>query len=363
MVPDDKKAREELSKARVAYLPLDRVFAICKEHKVEEEDARLLLRICRRVGDLIHYEHDPALRDMVILKPDWLATAMSFVLDDEHTRNVGHGLVSFARLGQLWNNPDKPAENRYPARLHPIFLQLMERFDLCYRAAEAGRTDGDGTSLIAQLVPDVRPDSIPGWAATPTGGDEQQVQVCRLADERGQSANAEGLFYQLIVRLHRYSLGRVDYKQSIHWQRGLALDDAYNGRALLEHIGNDVRITVRAPFPVAFLSVLTREVKWLVENFWKGLRCDVTVPCLVPQKGGGPCSGLFEVEKLIENKRRRRPEVPCPICNEWQDIGMLLQNASIARALSGSEIGGELQPVRNTRVQLAAPLPHAFSRT
>lgn len=118
LVLDENKAREELSKARVAYLPLDRVFAICKEHNVEQEDARLLIRICRRVGDLIHFEHDPGLRDIVVLKPDWLATAMSFVLDDEHTRKVGHGLVSFARLGQLWNNPDKPAEDRYPAELH-----------------------------------------------------------------------------------------------------------------------------------------------------------------------------------------------------------------------------------------------------
>ena len=72
-----------LTKLRVAYLPLERVFAICKEHQVEEEDARLLLRISRRVGDLIHFEHDPALREIVVLKPDWLATAMSFVLDDE----------------------------------------------------------------------------------------------------------------------------------------------------------------------------------------------------------------------------------------------------------------------------------------
>lgn len=25
----------------------------------------------------------------------------------------------------------------------------------------------------------------------------------------------------MIVRLHKYSLGRVNYKQTVHWQRGL----------------------------------------------------------------------------------------------------------------------------------------------
>jgi Leucine-rich repeat (LRR) protein len=332
LVLDENEAREELSKARVAYLPLDRVFAICKEHKVEEEDARLLLRISRAVGDLIHYEHDPALRNIVILKPDWLATAMSFVLDDEHTRKVGHGLVSFERLGQLWNNPDKHAEDRYPSTLHPIFVRLMERFDLCYRVAEIGKSEVDGTSLIAQLVPDVRPDPVPGWGVSPVAGDSQQVQICKIVEAaKNQSATAEGIFYQLIVRLHKYSLGRADYDKSVHWQRGLLLQDNYGAKAFLEHIANDIRITVRSPYPERFLAALTYEIKWLVESFWEGLRCEVTVPCLAPQPDGKPCIGLFEVGKLLENKRRGRPEQPCPVCNEWQEIEQLLHNAPASR--------------------------------
>ena len=111
------------------------------------------------------------------------------------------------------------------------------------------------------------------------------------------------------------------------------VDDDYNGRALMEHAGNDVRITVRAPYPEGFLSVLTHEVKWLVESFWAGLRCDVMVPCLVPLPDGETCAGLFEVRKLIENKRRNRPEQPCPVCNEWQNIDQLLRNAPAAQRI------------------------------
>jgi hypothetical protein len=341
------EVRRELSQSKEAYLPLDRFFAICKGDQIEEDDARLLLRICRRVGDLIHYEHDPALRDIVVLKPDWLATAVSFVLDDEQTRRVGHGLVSFARLGQLWDDPDRPEENRYPAKLHPIFLRLMERFDLSYRVAEAGRTEAEGTSLIAQLVPDVRPDPLLGWPASPAAGDAQQVQICRIADAaQNQSATAEGLFYQLIVRLHKYSLGRVNYADSVHWQRGLVLEDDTGARAFLEHIGNDVRITVRSPYPERFLAALTYEVKWLVESFWKGIRCEVTVPCLTRRAGGEPCIGLFEVAKLIENKRDNRPEQPCPVCNKWQSIEELLHNAPAARPSPFDELLADFEKVR-----------------
>jgi RocCOR-like putative regulator of kinase activity/DAPkinase-like Roc (Ras of Complex) protein len=337
-----QNAREDLQRTGAAYLPLDRVLDICREHKMDEEEARLFVSISHRLGHLIHYEHDPTLRDIVVLKPDWLATAISFVLDDKQTRD-NHGLVSFERLSQLWSDPAREEEFRYPLELHPVFLRLMERFDLSYRVAGVtgnGLPDGS-TSLVAQLVPDVRPenDLSRAWPPQVPGGDEQQVQICRIVETRsGQSATAEGLFYQLIVRLHRYSLGRANYEESVHWQRGLVLDDDFNGRALLEHVGNDVRITVRAPYPERFLSALTYEVKWLVESFWEGLRCDVMVPCVEPCGRGAPGTGLFEVGKLIESKKRRRSDYPCPVCDEWQDIDCLLRNSPAAQRAPAEEL-------------------------
>ncbi|MBI5295189.1 MAG: hypothetical protein HY869_06910 [Chloroflexi bacterium] len=320
--------RQALQDKGAPYLPLREVLDICRAHNMDDEIARLFIIISHRLGHLTHYENDPTLRDIVILRPDWLATAMSYVLDDEATR-AAHGLVKFSRLAQLWDDKNRADDSRYPAPLHSIFLRLMERFDLSYRVADlTSRSDSDPISLIGQLVPDIRPQNISdAWKTSPASGDIQQTQICHIVDaSNGQSASAEGLFYQLIVRLHKYSLGRADYNASVHWQRGLVLDNAYNGRAFLQHIGNDVHITVRAPYPEFFLGMLTSEVKYLVESFWEGLRCEVTVPCL----NSKPCIGLFAIEKLIENKRRGRPEVPCPVCNEWESIDRLLLNAPAA---------------------------------
>ena len=115
---------------------------------------------------------------------------------------------------------------------------------------------------------------------------------------------------------------------------GLVLDADYNGRALLRHIGNDVHITVRAAYPQGFLNTLTDEVKYLVESFWEGLRCDVTVPCIATPD----CKGLFEVSKLIENKKRGRGEVPCTTCNEWQSVDSLLLNVPAAQPAPSGEL-------------------------
>jgi Leucine-rich repeat (LRR) protein len=345
---DVRTTMEETGKA---YLPLAEVLTLCRKHKMEDEEADLFVTISHRLGHLIHYQHDPTLRDIVVLKPDWLATAISYVLDDKATRKA-HGLVRFSRLSQLWDDPTRAAEFRYPAALHRIFLRLMERFDLSYRVAGPPSKDhSDPSSLIAQLVPDTRPEKdLEGeWPLHVTAGDIQQAQICRIVDQKGQSATAEGLFYQLTVRLHKYSLGRVNFKESVHWQRGLVLDDDYNGRALVEHVGNDVHITVRAPYPERFLAMLTAEVKYLVESFWEGLRCDVMVPCVEPCGKNEPGTALYEVEKLIESKRRGRPDYPCPVCNEWQGIDDLLRNAPASRPLPAEELIDSLEVLAELR--------------
>nr|AAX07516.1 GTP-binding protein [Gemmata sp. Wa1-1] len=332
-VPESwQRARVALKENGAPYLPLKDVLAICGKCRINETTAKLFVKLSHQLGHLIHYDHDPALRDIVVLKPDWLSTAISFVLDDKETR-ANSGLVTADRLAELWNDPARANEFRYESHCYPVFRRLMERYDISYRIAETGQHTESETSLIAQLVPDVRPEHklARAWPATPFGGEAQQMQICRVVDTMNHSAPAEGLLYQLIVRLHKYSLGRADYAKSVHWQRGLVLEDTFGARALLEHVENDIRITVRSPYPERFLAALTYEVQWLVESFWKDLRCGVMVPCLNPLQRKPSCAGAFEVGKLIENKRRNRLEQPCPLCNEWQRIEELLHNSPAAQ--------------------------------
>ncbi|MBD2157358.1 COR domain-containing protein [Leptolyngbya sp. FACHB-16] len=342
--------RELLGESGKTHLPYKDVIALCEEQGLEGFAAELFVRVSHTLGYLIHYHYDPILQDIVILKPAWLAKAISFVLDDETTR-CRNGLVEFEYLSQLWSHPPFAGEEGYPKALHPVFLRLMERFDLSYKVIfDPASREESTTSLIAQLVPDNRPEQLLNWGEQPDEGDRQQVQICRIVDDRGQSANAEGLFYQLIVRLHKYSLGRTNYENSVHWQRGLMLDNDYNGRALLEHISNDIRITVRAAYPEFFLYELTKEVKWLVEHFWEGLRCEVMVPCIEPCGKDQPGIGLFEVQKLIESRRQGMPKFPCMVsgCNQWLNIDDLMRNAPTSRKTSTEQmLVEELGTVRN----------------
>ena len=79
------------------YLSYNNAIAICQKEGVEEFLAELCIRVYHTLGNIVHYHYDSLLKDIVILKPDWLAKAISFVLDDEETRRR-NGLVEFEHL-------------------------------------------------------------------------------------------------------------------------------------------------------------------------------------------------------------------------------------------------------------------------
>jgi hypothetical protein len=64
-----------------------------------------------------------------------------------------------------------------------------------------------------------------------------------------------------------------------------------------------------------------------------------------------PGTGLYEVQRLIESKKRGRPEYPCPVCNDWQDVDCLLRNAPAARRDPATELLAEFATVK---VELSA---------
>ncbi len=346
-----QQAREALEKSGEAYMSLSQVLDICRAHGLDDSEADLFVSVSHRLGKLVHYEHDATLKDTVILKPDWLTTAISFVLSDE------------GDAGGAWAGVVLPSEPALERRVTGPRIPLPLR-----TAPEVSQADGairpllsggriprsaleDRTFLIAQLVDDARPDLTRVWTPEPAPAEEQtQISAGSRKRRAPTPPLPRGSLYQLIVRFHRYSLGRERYEESVHWHRGLVLEDDYKGRALLEMVGNDLRITVRSAFPERFLSGLTYDVEHLVEDFWPGLRCDVMVPCAAPCGKWCAGTGLFEVQKLIGSRTDGRTEYPCPTsgCSKWQSIEGLLRNAPAARPISLDELHAELADVKGT---------------
>ncbi len=329
---------ETLENKERAYLSYREVINICQKANLENEQAELFLETSHRLGRLIHYHNDPTLKDIVILKPDWLAKAISFILDDEITKN-NQGIITIERLRQIWKNPPQKndqgqAETGYPDKLHDIFLRLMERFDLCYPIKKESQETNE--ILIAQLVTEQIAPFPPAWSQ-PKAEQSEKVQFCRFFEKAwGRPAEPEGLIYRLIVRFYRYSLGQDNYADSVHWQKGLMLKDSHRNYALIEQIEDGIKITVRGLYPDGLLYAITEDIQYLIKEFWMGIRCEIFLPCIHPCGMNKPGLGLFEKETLYEYLEQEITKIKCSVsgCKTWFSINDLLRKSTIQKGES-----------------------------
>ncbi len=211
-----RQAWEILRATAEPFLSYERFEAVVAQADLDKESAASFARNSHELGHLIHYGEDPGLADLVVLRPDWLSRAISAVLEDQVTVD-NKGLVAHARLAQLWDDESRPADQRYERAVHPSLLRLMEHFDLSYRVETgADRQGAATTSLVAQLVPStVSLGHV--WGPGTADGRSELTEVIEIVDAGSRRpTSAEGLVFQLIVRLHRFSLDRDDYRNAVH---------------------------------------------------------------------------------------------------------------------------------------------------
>jgi len=169
-------ARNEiLTKAETEpQIPYKKFVEICQGHQVDGDEIVTLAELMHDLGQIVYYGDDEGLRDFVVLDPEWLTKAISYVLEDDLTKQCD-GILDHARLAEIWQNrQDGPA---YAARYYPYFLRLMEKFDVSYRLE-----DDEYRSLVAQLVPHERPDLPWDPRTPPPDGIRSLALVCQLSE-------------------------------------------------------------------------------------------------------------------------------------------------------------------------------------
>ena len=294
---------------------------VCKRHEITGSEIVTLAQLMHDLGHIIYYGEDEGLKDIVVLNPEWLTMAISYVLEDSPTKRAG-GILDHARLKEIWQKrEDGPS---YPARFHPYFLRLMEKFDVSYRLE-----DDELHSLVAQLVPYERP-ALPWRARTqPPAGIRTLALVCRLAEP------APGLIPWLTVRHHRASTG-------LYWRHGVFLRHpiaAYESEALLElnHF-TDLALEVRAPSPDLYFNVLRDSIEDLITRRWPGLAYELFIPCPGKASRGSMCQGQFPLYGLMRLREHGLTSYPCIECAKEYEISLLLTGFAVPAQLLSAEL-------------------------
>lgn len=203
------RAREAVLKEKSyrgrPYIRYDRFLEICREQDPPLDDtaaATLATAFMHSLGHAIYYGHghkpNPggdeknaaavseyetrpgrrSLSEIIVLDAQWLSRAFVQVLEDEPTVEKG-GLLDHSRLDYVWHGHHHEGWEHYD-RLneHPFLIDLMHAFDISYVVpGEEGHK-----SLVAQLVPGIRPD-LP-WSSPPDRPGQHSLTIeCQMNDE------------------------------------------------------------------------------------------------------------------------------------------------------------------------------------
>jgi internalin A len=251
------------------------------------------------LGKILYFRDDPILKDIVILKPNWVTKAISFVLEDEKTRDRS-GILVHAELPHIWAADEQG--QRYDSTLYPLFLRLMERFDLCYQIDPQLSWKHATHSLIPQLLLYQPPSSLPTWTAQDEQAGKVHVEMIYYLD-----FVPAGIMSWFIVRTHRYTC-------NMHWREGVVLSyQDHWAQVELFSRRNELRLEVWGVEPRTFLVMLKETLDLILSRF-EGLQVRREVPCICHRQTGSlqPCPKTYHYEEdLVERLNQGRETIEC----------------------------------------------------
>lgn len=318
-------AEQKLLARHEHHVDLATFITICaQEHIVDETERETFGRYLHDLGKILYFYDDPVLRTLIVLKPNWISKAISRVLLDNQVRQVG-GILEHRDLARIWAMDEQGQP--YPRSLFPIFLRMMERFELCYQLEPERPGQPVHQSLIPQLLSEQPPASLP---PVPTQLAPGQV----LAQMRYTlSIVPAGLMSWFLVRTHRYS-------QRQHWREGARL--AYAGQQAhieLNTQQREISIQVWGPFPYTFLLILKQTLDDLLHTF-QGLRVQRKIPCRCSFQQQFPHTLVYE--DLEKQLARGHDSIVCP-------EGTRLSLATLLYGLHDSTIPHMVTTVQKTQ--------------
>ena len=279
------------------------------KYGVSDDAQPILARYLHELGDILHFQYNHDLNDLVILKPQWVTEYISQVLTAPNVVK-NYGIFTRQCMDHLWAD--------LTPGLRDHFLELMEQFDLSYKIPD----DPDDKSLVVERLDHEPPDYQERWGAI------LQTPHCKEISMKFQlSEILAGIPTWFIARQHRFTL-------TLHWRTGVLFgDDRHQPKHLgLLRVERDtlsnadfVRLTVRGPMPQAFFTIL-RDGLELTFARYPGLQVTRLLPCPDPDQDGSqdPCLYEFDYRHLEKRLLKNKRTLECPNCAADVSIDQLL---------------------------------------
>jgi GTPase SAR1 family protein len=276
-----RRVREALDRDDRDYIDVSEYVATCRENGfTHEADMMQLSAFLHDLGVCLHFQDDPLLRRTVLLKPRWATDAVYRVLDSDVVAE-NHGRFTARDLADIWS------EARY-ASMRDELVQLMMRFQLCYRLAE-------GLFLAPQLL-ESSPPQYP-WDA----GDNLVIHY-------EYEFMPKGILTRFIVATHPL-IARDEWV----WRDGVILQrDGAHAEVTEDYSRRRITTRVAGERKQELLAVVDYELERIHRDFPR-LRFEKLIPCRCDRCSLATNSPHFYPYELLLRFARDGQEIQCPL--------------------------------------------------
>jgi internalin A len=285
--PKWTRAAQRLASEPSRYITLRHADGLMAGEGIDDAAARKrLLSILHDRGEVLHYPHDPELRETVVLKPAWVDEMIIRVLDSQEVIDRG-GLLSRDHRAELWHDLDDPG-------LSEMLTALMEHFDLAYRVEAPDREE---VALVVERLPAGRPAALAQqWESVLAIPDTRELRLTYALPTR-----QAGIPSWFIAREHRFSTGVAWARGALLWHRVADQTVPGEGRSFALVEDDDqaqpkIRLTVRGAEPHAFYSILDEGFTGIISKRYPGMEVHRLIPCICRSQ---PCGYEFDYETAV----------------------------------------------------------------
>ncbi|HEY0549601.1 MAG TPA: COR domain-containing protein, partial [Verrucomicrobiae bacterium] len=294
------------------YLKREAFCQLLADAGVPQDSQHTVAMLLRDLGEILYYsdDKDAALHDWVIIKPTWVTRAAARILESADVQN-NDGVLTQKEMSQAWKN--------YPEPMHPVLLDLLEKYDLTYKIPD----DAQERSLVVEKLPKDEAKVPAEWEAlkpVPGGPNREMEMTFHLGSMQA------GIPTWFIARKHYYTLRK-------HWLYGVYFADNRKAprhvalvRASTDPKRPEVELTVRGPFPQTFFAVMKEGLEASIRDRYPRLIEEQTIPCCCQDKipGAAPCTHAFNYERLLERMAKGKPTAECDVTQRDVSVAELL---------------------------------------
>lgn len=280
---------EELSVEK-NFISYQEYLDLCAAEQIGEDEALSLAKYLHDLGIVLYYHDDPLLKDLVILSSEWGTDAVYKILDEQERLLKGrNGILFFGDLPRIWNDKE-----RYPARLYPYLLNLMEKFQLAFKFGSA-----EPAYLVAELLDNKAIDL--NWEF-PFG-----VTLCFRYEYDFLPA---GVMTRFIVAINTY-LETIDGMKQC-WRKGAYLrhKTAYALVRLYDSITDryiQISVSGRQPRDRQELLTIIRLFFDEMNSQFNQIKITKRIPCICSEN----CDFLFDYETLLKAELLGKQTIEC----------------------------------------------------